>query len=191
MLSANMTEAKKDEIELKDLDGRTLRTLIEYCYTGEIEIRSDNIETLLPAASRYEFVEIEEECSKFLECVLKANPLNCISYYSLAHLYNFSGLKEISKRFACEHFMKVKDSDEFLLMNFQELSELINSDNLIATREEDVFDGVMAWINHDKTERNEHIVKLLKGYELLRWIKQLSIESIKIIHYLISDSITL
>lgn len=162
MLSTDMKEARMGAIELKDVDGDTLRFLINYCYTGEIEITSDNIETLLPAASRYEFVEIEEECSKFLGKFLKRNPLNCIAYYTFAHLYNLVGLKELARQLICKHFMEIKDSEDFLALDVDELIAVIKSDDLMAPNEEEIFNAVMSWIARDEIERKSISAKILE-----------------------------
>lgn len=48
-------------------------------------------------------------------------------------------------------------------MNFERLLELINSDDLNVTREEDVFDVVVMWINHDKDHREKYRENLFKA----------------------------
>lgn len=162
MFSSGMSESEKKEIPLKDVSGEALRLIIQYCYTGEIEINVNNVEMLLPAASQLEFVEIEEECSKFLETMLEKNPLNCLSYYFTAFYYNFDDLMMLAKRLMCEHFVKIKDAKEFFLLDFHVLLEIVRSDDLKVDREEDVFNAVVKWLNHDQSNRKQYSADLLK-----------------------------
>lgn len=163
MFTSGMKESEKKEIPLENVSGEALRLIIQYCYTGEIEINVDNVEMLLPAASHLEFVEIEKECSKFLEIILEKNPLNCLSYYLTGFLYNFDGLMMLAKQLMCKHFMEIKDAEEFLLLEFDVLLELIGSDDLKVDREEDAFNAVMKWVNHEQSSRKQYLADLLKS----------------------------
>lgn len=162
MFASGMAESDKMEIKLHDIAGEALQLLINYCYTGEIEITAGNVELLLPAASQLEFVEIEEECSKFLECFLEKNPLNCISYYAVAELYDFADLMKLSMQLMCKHFTAIKITQDFLEIKPQLLFKLIASNDLNVEREEEVFGAVNSWINYDQNARAKHTVDLFK-----------------------------
>lgn len=42
-----MSESKAKKIEIKDVDGQTLRKLIDYIYTAEIEVTEENVQVSL------------------------------------------------------------------------------------------------------------------------------------------------
>lgn len=46
-----MTERNKSVISIHDMDSTALNLLVDYAYTGEINISEDNVQSLLPAAS--------------------------------------------------------------------------------------------------------------------------------------------
>lgn len=163
-----MDESKVNEISLIDVNGTALRLLIDYCYSGEIEITNENVVIILAAASRYEFVRVEEECSRFLEHFLKLNPLNCLSYLPLADQYTLDGLKNLSHQLACKHFMEIKETDEFLLLDAHQLLKLIKSDELKVAQEKDVYLAVMAWINYDKKSRKKFIQDLFRSIRFIQ-----------------------
>lgn len=50
-----MSESKADQVEIREVDGQTLRKLVDYIYTAEIEVTEDN-------------VQVEEKC--VLHCSL-------------------------------------------------------------------------------------------------------------------------
>lgn len=43
-ISGDMSESKAKKIEIKDVDGQTLRKLIDYIYTAEIEVTEENVQ---------------------------------------------------------------------------------------------------------------------------------------------------
>lgn len=186
MFSSGMSECEKREIPLQDIDGEALRLIIDYCYTGEIEINAENVETLLPAASQLEFVEIEEECSKFLEIFLQKHPLNCLSYYLVAQRYNFAGLKMMAQEIMLKYFMKIKDAEEFLMLDFDALFGLICSDKLNVEREEFIFLAAMKWIKHNENSRRKYLVKVLN---VMRFTQMEGTVSIKYILIEFSESV--
>lgn len=163
MFASGMIESEQKEIRLKNISGEALRLITDYCYNGEIEINTNNIETLLPAASQLEFVEIETECSKFLEDSLKQEPLNCLSHYLTAYTFNFCKLRSMAMQFMYDNFEKIKDTEDFLLLDIDGLFKLVRNDELKAEREDNVFTAVMSWINHNEKNRKQHLVNLLKN----------------------------
>lgn len=46
-ISGDMSESKAKKIEIKDVDGQTLRKLIDYIYTAEIEVTEENVQVSL------------------------------------------------------------------------------------------------------------------------------------------------
>lgn len=39
-----MSESKARQVEIREVDGQTLRTLVDYIYTAEIEVTEDNVQ---------------------------------------------------------------------------------------------------------------------------------------------------
>lgn len=39
-----MSESKAHQVEIREVDGQTLRTLVNYIYTAEIEVTEDNVQ---------------------------------------------------------------------------------------------------------------------------------------------------
>lgn len=44
LCAGDMSESKAQEVEIRDVDGQTLRKLVEYIYTAEIEVTEDNVQ---------------------------------------------------------------------------------------------------------------------------------------------------
>ena len=51
-----MEEARTGTVEITDMDSKTLRKLLEFIYTGEVDGMEDVAEELLYAADKYEIM---------------------------------------------------------------------------------------------------------------------------------------
>lgn len=55
---SHFMEVDQNEILLGGIDGDSLRTIIDFCYSCEIEINTDNVCDVMAAASRMELVRL-------------------------------------------------------------------------------------------------------------------------------------
>jgi len=69
-------------------------------------------------------------------------------------------LLRIADRYTQQHFLDVKDSEEFLFLPIDQLIEIISSDELNMNCEEDVFNAVMLWISCDTQQRKQYLSKV-------------------------------
>ena len=53
------TNCFSDEIEIHDIDGMAMESLIEFCYSGRIDIEEHNALALLEAAGLFQLQEIQ------------------------------------------------------------------------------------------------------------------------------------
>ncbi|KAF8771093.1 Speckle-type POZ protein-like like protein [Argiope bruennichi] len=68
-------------LEIEDMDGNTLRRLLQYIYTETVEDLDDgNILDLYKAADDYQLLELRHKCSHFLEMHMHENNLSDILY---------------------------------------------------------------------------------------------------------------
>ena len=55
----DMSESKAHQVEIREVDGQTLRKLVDYIYTAEIEVTEDNVQVRESVLG-----SVEEEDSK-------------------------------------------------------------------------------------------------------------------------------
>ena len=79
---------------------------------------------------------------------------------AFADTHSCQELLRIADRYTQQHFTDVKESEEFLCLPVSQLIEIISSDELNMTSEEDVFNAVMQWISYDLQERKQHLPKV-------------------------------
>lgn len=77
-----MKEHSLAEIEIHELDPVAIEVLIDYAYTGQITITTDNVQVLLPASSLLQMPDVREACCRFL--LRQLHPTNCLGIRSFA-----------------------------------------------------------------------------------------------------------
>lgn len=151
-----------------EIDSIILGILVDFCYSGEVKITSNNVEVLLRAASQYSFDEVRKLCMTFLERILLKKPIHCLHYYNVAHAYKFENLEKLALEMACKHFTGLKETDEFLSLDVVPLVNLLKNDNLNCADETIVLKTVMSWVRNDSVERQKHMPELLKNIRFVQ-----------------------
>jgi kelch-like protein 1/4/5 len=154
-----MKEKNEKEIKIEEVDGETLELLINYCYLGTININEDNVERILSTACRFQMSNVVSACSNFLGKQLHFS--NAIGFNVFAEQQNCSDLHQISLKFVESNFMEIYEkSEEFLQLNVEQLSNLLQNDDIFVISEQDVFKAVVKWINFSD-DRKQYISTLL------------------------------
>ncbi|KAK3918193.1 Kelch-like protein 5 [Frankliniella fusca] len=164
MFTNGLRETNLSEIELQDVDGSALNALVQYCYTGRVELREDTVETLLATACLLQLPAVVTACCNFLKRQL--HPSNCIGICLFADHHGCADLQQAAHAYTTEHFMEVVRNQEFLQLSPEEVSKLLASDDLNVPNEEAVFLALMGWLRHDPTNRKNDLGHLLAYVKL-------------------------
>lgn len=151
-----------DEVEviLDGVDGRFLREIVSFSYTGNIDIHAENIEKLLTFAKNYEFTSLYEKCTTF--CRQQLSTDDCIKWFLFADKSDMNGLRQNSFQMICKNFEAILNLCE---LNFELFKEIIATDENMAN-EEIIFDQLVKWIQHDELGRAGHANELLQCIRL-------------------------
>lgn len=164
MFTGEMSESRAKRVRIKEVDGWTLRMLIDYVYTAEIQVTEENVQVLLPAAGLLQLQDVKKTCCEFLESQL--HPVNCLGIRAFADMHACTDLLNKANIYAEQHFADVVLSEEFLNLGIEQVCSLISSDKLTISSEEKVFEAVIAWVNHDKDIRQEFMARLMEHVRL-------------------------
>ena len=102
MFSTGMLESREEKILIQEMDSGVLGKLIDFAYTGDIELTADNVLELLSASSRLQMDAVQNLCCDYLREQLDAH--NCLEIRSFAEQYGCSNLTEV--RLYCNLFTK-------------------------------------------------------------------------------------
>ncbi|KAH8254984.1 hypothetical protein KR038_011454, partial [Drosophila bunnanda] len=164
MFNDDMLERTQGLVRLHDVDSTALRQLIDYTYTGEITITEQNVQVLLPASGLLQMHSVRDACCKFL--LRQLHPSNCLGIRSFADAHSCKELHTRSHKYALQNFQQVVGTEEFLLLPFEEVRELISNSQLNISSEERVFGAVINWVKHDLPSRRLHIAELMSNVRL-------------------------
>jgi len=164
MFNDDLVEKTLEEVTIHDVAPLALTLLVDFAYTGELLVSEDNVQVLLPASSLLQLQSVREACCKFL--MRQLHPTNCLGIRNFADTHACKELHKRSHKFALQNFQEVMGTEEFLLLPFQEVDELIASSQLNVDKEEKVFEATIAWVRHEYPERRKYVYKLLRHVHL-------------------------
>lgn len=164
MFTGDLKESRQDKVVLFDVEFSALEDLVNFCYTGRIEINVDNVQNLLSASSLLQLASVKQACVEFLHSVL--HPSNCLGIRSFADTYSCVDLVEAADVFAVKNFSEVARSEEFLTLSPEKVVEMISREELNVRTEEEVFEAISVWVRRDEDERKDFLPELLKNVRL-------------------------
>uniref|UniRef100_A0A452QTE6 Kelch like family member 5 n=1 Tax=Ursus americanus TaxID=9643 RepID=A0A452QTE6_URSAM len=159
MFTNDVREARQEEIKMEGVEPNSLWSLIQYAYTGRLELKEDNIECLLSTACLLQLSQVVEACCKFL--MKQLHPSNCLGIRSFADAQGCTDLHKVAHNYTMEHFMEVIRNQEFVLLPAGEIAKLLASDDMNIPNEETILNALLTWVRHDLEQRRKDLSKLL------------------------------
>ncbi|XP_035460406.2 kelch-like protein 10 [Scophthalmus maximus] len=149
---------------LSGLSPDTMQLIIEFAYTGSVNVTEDNVQDLLLVADMLNVMDLIQVCTDFLNEMLR--PEKCIGIWRFAKVCPNSEMQCKAFCYITDHFEEVFLCEEFLELSVQDLTEFLGRDDLNVRKESNVFEAILRWIDHIPGEREEHIAVLLSKVRL-------------------------
>ena len=159
MFVRDMMESRQDRIELKGVDPDAMTMLVNFAYSTNLEITTSNVQSLMTAASLFDFPAVFDATATFLASQL--HPTNCIGIRMFAKSHGSTSLIEDSSVYFREHFMDAIRSEEFVNVAAEDLAVLLDSPLVNVRSEEDVYHAVQLWLEHNPEERKDTLSLVL------------------------------
>ncbi|XP_055387024.1 actin-binding protein IPP [Condylostylus longicornis] len=154
-----LCEGKQKAVVLPTIDSEVLNNLLDFIYTGKVDINQSNVQELLAAADMLQLHEVVEGCCEFLCRELHCT--NALGILRFAETHNCHNLLKAAMNFICLNFPAITQEDEFLDTPQNLLSQLLTSENLRVDSESQVFQAALRWIKHDIVQRRCHVFEML------------------------------
>ena len=165
LLQSDMKENREGIVRLEEISGSVMEDVLEFIYTGTVEVTEENAEELV-VATNYLFVpNLKTISGRFIQ--QQMCELNCISTFYFAEKYDCEELLNESKSFIHANFASVADMNEFLSLEAKEVERWISSDEIVVETEADVFQIAQKWVEHNKGERKAAFEELLRHVRLV------------------------
>jgi hypothetical protein len=115
MFSHSMLEDQNSTIEITDLQPETVRALLEYIYTSNVEeIDEHNAVEIFKAADKYELELLKQKAELIMMNSLSVS--NCTMLYIVADLHNANELKRRVLSFIMRNILEVTESDDWRIL---------------------------------------------------------------------------
>ncbi|KAL9956895.1 hypothetical protein ACROYT_G038449 [Oculina patagonica] len=165
MFTNEMRESREDKIKMA-LESPVLKVLIEFAYTCKMELKSlADVKAVLVAANMLLFSGAETICADFIS--KKINTRNCVDIITFAEVVSSEQLSRTAFEFMEKNFVEICSHKGFLSLPASLMKKLVSSENLnIRCSEEGVLKFVLAWLNHDQSNRLEHCLDVMKNVRL-------------------------
>ncbi|XP_078620528.1 kelch-like protein 24 [Branchiostoma floridae x Branchiostoma japonicum] len=158
------TLSDQKKLTLQDVNPESLKLLVDYAYTSQVTITSENVMGLLEAAILLKIRPVCDACAKFLGDNVTAS--TCLTLMRLASEFSYPEVGKKAKEVALKNFATIQNSREFLNLSRDEVIKLISNDALNTKNEETVFEAVMRWASHAPDQRMSQMRTLMEHVRL-------------------------
>ena len=164
-LNTEMRENKEGVIRLEEASKGLMEDILEYLYTGHVEISERNAVDFLAMA---DYLIIPSLKAKSCEVITQSmSHTNCLLFYYAAMSYQCTELQERTRNFIFANFMSVTASEEFLELSSDQVEEWISRDEIKVKSEEEVFQVIVNWIEKRESGEHEEFFQLLHHVRLM------------------------
>ena len=164
-MTLNLYFSGQEEVILKGVSKAGLEAVINFAYTGQLELSPNSITDILLAATHLQFPEAIVLCSRYLS--YSTNFRNTVEMYMLAEQFNLVPLQEKALDLILYQFEGIAtDQDDFLKMNHTMFAKILQDNRLRISSELKLYELVLKWLNHDRADREQHLDLLMSNVRL-------------------------
>ena len=145
-LNSDMKEKREGEIRLEEIGKASMEEVLDYLYTGHVEISRENAFELFAQADYFLIPSLKVLSSKFILKTLDLS--NCIMTYYFAIKYQWEELQNGARDFILANFVAVARTEDFQNLSSKEIGEWISSDKIVIKEEEEVFQVIVKWMEN-------------------------------------------
>lgn len=163
MFSGSFVEKFQSEIEIKMVEASILEQLLDFIYTGNIEINYDNIIELIKGADYLYLSGLRDHCENLVVEEIQNDNIWILRQF--AKLYTCTELINATESLIISNFEEISSTIEFMEMSFEELSEIIKMVEFSSTQEIPLYNAIVGWITYNPSARFYLLNELLNIFE--------------------------
>ena len=155
MLYGPFVEGSKREISIPNIQPKILKSLLQFIYTGYVQIDTENIVPLIQAADQYEVIGAKEEFGKaaqtFMQKATHTDPKCIAQVLKLlydAYLVDMTEILRMCLEFIDQHTVEVLESESMLSLHKDLMILILKRDTLYDGLEEiQLYLACLRWGN--------------------------------------------
>ncbi|TGZ76037.1 hypothetical protein CRM22_000032 [Opisthorchis felineus] len=151
-------------VDIQNVDKDVFVDVINYMYTGRVQITKSNVQSLIVAAHNLQLRGLLDGCSEFLKTQL--HPSNCLTILRFSELIGCIDLAARCTDFAKHHLTELLSEDqELMLLEEKWFGEIIKSEHI---SEDTRLDAIVRWVAQDHSNRQTAVPSLCGCVNVLR-----------------------
>lgn len=140
LLKTDMKESREGVIRLEQFSESIMKNILDFIYTGCLEVSLTNAEDLIEAA---DYLLLPDFQNMALDSLTRSLTLsNSISTFYFAKRNHFEKLLDETSRFIHPNFAAVATTETFLNLSLQEVKKWIRRDGLFKLKENEILELV-------------------------------------------------
>ncbi|XP_066268550.1 kelch-like protein 40a isoform X2 [Branchiostoma lanceolatum] len=159
MFTSGMMESRQKTVVLQDLDAGMFGEILNYIYSGTLDVSLDKVQPLYQAADLLQLDYVRDTCSSYM--AMNVHHSTCVDLYKFADVFSIDSVRNQCLQCICRHFSKVVSTEGFCSLNVTQLTEIISRDELDVKEETAVWEAVVRWVQHCKKDRLRHLPSIL------------------------------
>ncbi|KAJ5070083.1 pep-cterm sorting domain-containing protein [Anaeramoeba ignava] len=148
-----MKEYQENKLILKDVSNSILSSILNYLYSGKIEINSENAIQILIFSSKYLIDELINVSSKFIKKNLQIETI--VDILKLSESRNLIKLIDYSYQFIFDNFNEFIKTPFFLELEENHLNSILLNDKIFLN-EFELFQKIIKWGKHKSNINQEN-----------------------------------
>ncbi|KAJ5067119.1 pep-cterm sorting domain-containing protein [Anaeramoeba ignava] len=145
LFKSKMKEYQENKMILKDVSSSVLFSILNYFYSGKIEINLENAIQILIFSSKYLIDELIEICLNFIKNNLQFETI--VDILKLSESMNLNQLLDFSYQFIFENFKEFIKTSFFLELEENHLNSILSNDEILIN-EFELFQSIIKWGKH-------------------------------------------
>jgi len=129
MFKSELGESHQTKIQIKEMEASTLRLVLDYVYTGKVELTVENVQSVLSAANLFQMINLRDGCANFMMHHISED--NCVGVYFFARAHECHNLAESARQLVNAEFEAVCQLPEFLSLPADKLVDIISDDQVL------------------------------------------------------------
>ncbi|GBP72338.1 Actin-binding protein IPP [Eumeta japonica] len=164
LFNAGLEECQKGSVSLPTIQPEVLQLIVEFIYTGKVNITSSTVQHLISAADMLQLGELAMGCAEYLKMHL--HPSNALGIFRFAEAHNCIELANAALDYAQAHWVDVAKGEELLETPSSLFIRLLSSDKLGIESETEVLQSALRWLEHEPETRKKHCIEVLRRVRL-------------------------
>ncbi|KAG5261149.1 hypothetical protein AALO_G00300580 [Alosa alosa] len=164
LFCGGLRECGQDVVFLRGVTSSTLRPLLDFLYSGTLELGWACVWEVTEAAMQFQLQGALSLCLAFLQ--ERMDNSSCLDVLALAEAYGLGELVQAAEGYILAHFQNVAEGEKFCDLPLAQLERLLERDSLSAESEIVVFRAVLCWIEDDREGRLFYLPRLLQMVRL-------------------------